>query len=944
MFRSSLERTRSLRAGVSLIAMAGALVAMSGAASAQSSGPETITVTGFRTSLEKSLQAKRNSTTAIDTITAEDIAKFPDLNLGEAVQRVPGVALARDGGEGRNISVRGLGPNFTRILVDGMEAQATTGGTDASGGNNRNRQFDFNIFASDLFQAITVQKTPSAQTEEGSLGATVNLGLASPLDNPGLHFTASLKEGYNDLAKTKNPRASAVVSHTFLDDRLGFLLGVAYTGRELLDVGTSTVRWRNSISTANSFFQSVDGTGATAVTTPGASGIPAGATTCTNSTTPASCATADSAYHPRFPRFDLYESDQTRRSAAFSVEFQPWDDTHFAINTLYADFAGTRREMFLEAPSFSVAGNCTTANGTTQALSNNANSSCGQRATDLLAGYTIQNSGVPFFGTPPAGYVGTTLQGLNAAAFDDVDLRVENRFDKLDTKFRQIVFKGEHEFSDRLRVDALVGYAASKHRNPIQTTLTWDQFDVDGFSYDYTQSRVPLINWGNADLINASDWILTQIRLRPQTTNNAFKSIQLNGEWDAFDGLTFRTGFNFKRYAFATTEERRVGPVANGYVYPITTPPGPGNPWTPTAPFFSTAACNTGAGATNVEPCIPATVGSTNATGLGLPAGIPTTAYAQLVNFPLKGLSSPAGNVSSWVVPNYDLAVQLMQLYNPALFPTSRLTQLGANRGVLEDDTGIYGQMDWDFDLAGMPVRGNFGIRHVRTKQTTTGYGISSGTTIVPGISKRSYRNTLPSFNFVVEPFSNILVRLAAAKVMVRPDLGNLVARRCRFLATMLRLTLPIQKLNPFAAKTYDAAFEWYFLESLLSVAYFKKDLQTAIVTSTITTAFNTNPFGLPDQLAIDACGVLCTPASTFNYRTVGQFAGGTIKGVELTLQMPFSELPSFFGNFGILANYTYITSNVKYPLTFDALGQPATFTSGQLQDLSRRTYNWTLL
>lgn len=944
MFMSSLERTRSLRAGVSLIAVAGALVAMAGAAAAQGSGPETITVTGFRTSLEKSLQAKRNSTTAIDTITAEDMAKFPDLNLGEAVQRVPGVALSRDGGEGRNISVRGLGPNFTRILVDGMEAQSTTGGTDASGGNNRNRQFDFNIFAADLFSAITVQKTQSAETEEGSLGATVNLGLAHALDNPGFHFAASLKEGYNDLAKSYNPRASMVISDTFLDDRLGFLLGVAYTDRSLQDVGTSTVRWRNSINTANSFFQSVGGTGGTAVTTPAASGTPAGATVCTSAILPAACATADSAYHPRFPRFDYYETEQTRRSMAFSVDFQPWDDTHFVVDTLYADLAGTRREMFLEAPGFSVAGNCTTGTGATPATSNNANSSCAQRATDLLAGSTIQNSSVPFFGTPPAGYVGTTVQGLNAATFDDVDLRVEHRFDKLDTKFRQIVFKGEHEINEHLRVDGLVGYAASKHRNPIQTTLTWDQFDSDGFGYDYTQSRTPLINWGNANVTNPAAWVLTQIRLRPQTTNNAFKSIQGNIEWDIFDALTFRGGFNYKRYAFSTTEQRRVGPVVNGNVYPITTPPGAGNAWTPTAPFYSSAACNTLTGASNVEACIPATVGSTNATGIGLPAGIPTSAYSQLVDFPLEGLNSPAGNISSWVVPNYDTAVQLMQLYNSALFPTSRITQLGSNRGVLEGDTGIYGQLNWDFDLGGMPVRGNLGLRHVRTKQTTTGYGINSLGQIVPGISSRSYNNNLPSFNVVFEPWSSLLLRFAAAKVMVRPDLGNLVGTAVSVSGSSRTVQVANPGLNPFAAKTYDAAIEWYFRkEALFSVAYFKKNLNTAIVTSSFTSAFNANPFGLPNQLAIDACGVACTPADTFTFTQSVNSPGGYVKGVELTLQLPFDDLPGFFSNFGLLANYTYITSNVKYPLTFDATGQPATFTTGQLQNLSRRTYNWTL-
>ena len=88
---------------------------------------EEVVVTGFRGSLEKALELKKDSAVSSDSILAEDIGKFPDLNLSESIQRIPGVALARDAGEGRNISVRGLGPQFTRVRINGMEALSTTG-------------------------------------------------------------------------------------------------------------------------------------------------------------------------------------------------------------------------------------------------------------------------------------------------------------------------------------------------------------------------------------------------------------------------------------------------------------------------------------------------------------------------------------------------------------------------------------------------------------------------------------------------------------------------------------------------------------------------------------------------------------------------------------------------------------------------------------------------
>jgi iron complex outermembrane recepter protein len=142
------------------------------AASAGQEEVDEIVVTGFRASLDAALDDKRLSAAAIDSIRSEDIAKSPDSNLAESLQRIPGVSIARDAGEGRNLSVRGLGPQFTRVRINGMEVQSTTGGTDSSGGANRNRQFDFNVFASELFNNITARKTSSAEVEEGSLGAT----------------------------------------------------------------------------------------------------------------------------------------------------------------------------------------------------------------------------------------------------------------------------------------------------------------------------------------------------------------------------------------------------------------------------------------------------------------------------------------------------------------------------------------------------------------------------------------------------------------------------------------------------------------------------------------------------------------------------------------------------------------------------------------------------
>ena len=152
---------------------------LSSAAQAQTAaddeGIEEIVVKGFKGSLRVSLEAKRSENGVVDAIFAEDIADFPDLNLAESIQRIPGVSINRMNGEGRQITVRGLGGDFNRIRINGMEAQNTSGGTDSSGGSNRGRSFDFNTFASELFTGISVRKTASASVEEGAIGATLDL-------------------------------------------------------------------------------------------------------------------------------------------------------------------------------------------------------------------------------------------------------------------------------------------------------------------------------------------------------------------------------------------------------------------------------------------------------------------------------------------------------------------------------------------------------------------------------------------------------------------------------------------------------------------------------------------------------------------------------------------------------------------------------------------------
>ena len=285
---------------------------------------DTVSVTGYRASVERALDIKRGEAGVVDAIVAEDIGKFPDLNLAESLQRIPGVVITRDAGEGRNISVRGLGPDFTRVRINGMEALTTVGSTDQNGGSNRGRGFDFNVFASDLFSQLIVRKTAQADVEEGSLGATVDLRTARPFDYDGFTLVASGQASYADMGDTTDPRVAGLIANTWADGKFGALLSVAHSERRALEEGSGSGRWARG--TSNNGF---------------------------NPASPYAPALSADTFHPRFPRYTLMEHDQKRTGVTASLQFKPTDRTQFAFDALYSKIDAVRDEKYIEAISFS---------------------------------------------------------------------------------------------------------------------------------------------------------------------------------------------------------------------------------------------------------------------------------------------------------------------------------------------------------------------------------------------------------------------------------------------------------------------------------------------------------------------------------------------------------------------------------------------------------------
>ena len=195
-------------------------------------GVEEITITsGIRQSLQSSADFKRNATGVVDSISSEDLGKFPDTNVAESLQRITGVGITRTrGGEGQFVTVRGLGEEFNAVTYNGR-LLAT---------ENNGREFSFDVIASELIAGAQVAKTPTARQGDGSLGGRVNLKPAMPLDSEGLRVAASLGGQYEGLADTTGLRASGVASYNW-NDTFGILGSFSYQKRNArTDVAEST--------------------------------------------------------------------------------------------------------------------------------------------------------------------------------------------------------------------------------------------------------------------------------------------------------------------------------------------------------------------------------------------------------------------------------------------------------------------------------------------------------------------------------------------------------------------------------------------------------------------------------------------------------------------------------------------------------------------------------
>ncbi|MGR4891556.1 TonB-dependent receptor [Sphingopyxis sp. LARHCG72] len=280
----------------------GTLLFAASAAQAQTAAPATdasaeseIVVTGIRGSLREAIDAKRDLAVIADVVTAEDVGKFPDKNVAEALQRVPGIVVNREFGEGERVSLRGTAPNLTKTLLNGhsvatadwfiLDQVAST------------RSFNYLTLPAEIIGRLEVYKSPQADVEEGGVGGTINVITRNPLDLDPLTLSASAQAAYSDLSGKVDPQVSGLISWKNADETFGVLVGAIYQKRRTRRDGLEIFGYRS---------------------------FPVGG--------------GQNALVPTLIGSTMFEQDRERYGANIGIQFRPSDTLEVNITGLYSRF------------------------------------------------------------------------------------------------------------------------------------------------------------------------------------------------------------------------------------------------------------------------------------------------------------------------------------------------------------------------------------------------------------------------------------------------------------------------------------------------------------------------------------------------------------------------------------------------------------------------------
>jgi TonB-dependent receptor len=853
-----------------------------------------VKVTGYRASLLSSAKDKKEAIGFQDTISAEDIGKFPDKNIAESLSRIPGVQIARDvTGEGMNVQIRGLGSSFTKVTLNGAQiAVASSGPID---GANTNREIDLDLLPTDLFTKLTVSKSPTADMIEGGAAGVVNLRSARPFDQPGTHVTYSATAQKQQIAKDVGGRASLLASKTW-GDTFGILAGFSVNRQKARTTGYETVGLTNpNLTAAQSSSPTRNGTGGGNWTIP--SSVPAGAGAGLVAGTPIDQAfllahnpglsidQIDNALVPRLGRFMDYYGNRDKGAAILSAEWRPLDNLHFYVDTLYSK---KDDDMTRVADTWAVR------NGASIPLNMQVdNSNCTIGCT-VTAGTYANTSYFIEYGPRRDK---TSLKGLNPGM--------------------------EWKISPTLKLDAQANYTKStfSHEAPTIMPITAPNSNLVA-TFANSSGSVPDISF-NQDVSNPANFVWNggRVNIQNEVRDTSTKGFHTDLTWgDA--KLNVKAGVAYDDI------DRRIRGQDNSAAW-------------------QAAVCGNNPsvflqGPNGAPPCNGASTPGASAAalypgyGTGYTAGQSAPLVYQGSLIPVTQLASyltksPYGGlVIDWdrfrKDSNYD--------YYNSTAPDSTSSSTGASSGyVREKATGFYTEIGGQYDLAGFPVRYNAGVRYIRTKQmvgSLNSYSDPRNAALTLNGSKYpnltewvyqddTYHDTLPSATAAITLRPDVVARVALSRSMTRAN-PNSLRPGINFSSTSADVgTIGSPNLKPYLSDNIDLGIDWYTgREGYVSLTVFQKKVKGFTVVDNITLPFsalaaygiNYNNLIPTQQVAIDSRG---GPGAATVVMSQERNAGGilTVRGLEIGWVQPLDKLLPIKG-FGFSETATLINQSAS--------------------------------
>ena len=904
------------------------------AASADESSPDVqeVVITGYRRSLEESTQAKRDAIGFIDQINAEDIGKFPDTNIAESFNRIPGITIARDiTGQGVNVSIRGLGTNFTKVLLNGAPvAIASSGPTDSQ---NANREVDLDLFPTELFTQLTVKKTTAPDMLEGGAAGTLDMRSARPFDTPGAHATFTASGTKNQNAPQWGERGALILSDTW-DNGFGALVGVASVADRINVKGFETIGWTNPALSVVGTSPAVDANHAQCLPPAGQTNASfcnttGGGNWTIPGTVPANAGNGltkgdvinqawllahnpgltiqqiDNALIPRLGRAADEFGSHDRTNAIISLEYRPSDALHIYLDSMYGHKKNNEQRIDMDW--------------------------VGRNGSAIPLNMTVDRSDCSH------GCVATGGTFANSQFFLEYRPYIET------INFYGINPGLTWQIADAFKMDLQANKTQSTFHREVPSVVVATPLG-DGLTTTFTNNGgIPSIQ-SSVDLNNPANfgWNAgSRVNIQDEKRDTQTKGVRANFTWGRGGPVNLQFGGAYDDIL------RKINPLDNSQAW-------------------QNAVCGDNPNIFVMSPNgQPACQGLSTATPGPWPAypAYPGLVKAGLPPLVYRGSLVPQGAVPSYLAPGpagfvtvnwpaFAGATNYSSFHNAE--PAVAAANTAANAGFVEEKTaGFYVELTGDAAVpGGSHLRYTGGVRYVNTSQTIGGYvsvpspnilntnAVESPNdgVLIPNFldfrySHHDYHNILPAAELAYNLTDKAILRLAGSRTLTRPD-PNAMLPGLNFSSPSADVgTIGNPQLQPYLSNNFDLGLEYYTgREGFLGATYFRK-----WVTGFTTNGNTTVPFS-----ALAAYGVTYGTLSPTQQQAINARGGPdattvvlqeqvnasgvlAINGFEFTWVQPLDFLLDRWNldGFGFTANYTLVHQSGSGAAPAVALGIP---------------------